>query len=109
MMAIFWITVNFGLVAAAVLGLYQNNDSAMNVLVFVTWMEFVCAILLCMQKDAQEKMKKKGRSVPAWISVSCDVFTVVAFASTGHFGYATMKFLSASIECAVYSRETGAA
>lgn len=73
-----WFVINGLFVACMYLGFYEQHEGAYNVAMFMAWIAIVLSPLMLMG-DVLKAMNKKGRSMPAWISISFDIMVVLAF------------------------------
>ena len=67
-----WVAINGGMAAAMWYGIVENVDGARNVFMFMVWLSFVASLFL-MSEEMQKHIKKRGRSVPRWMSVPYDI------------------------------------
>ncbi len=81
--------------------LFESRQWAGNVLKF--WVGYMAlASLLCFTKTMQEQCRKKGRSVPAWMSQGVGVVLALVLASQGHFVMAGVLVFAAIAESAAF-------
>jgi hypothetical protein len=48
--------------------------------------------------DIRKKIQEKGRSVPEWVTITCDLIIVGMLASVGRFVSAAFWFIQISLE-----------
>lgn len=98
---LFWLGMNAAQYLLAYAWLFESREWAGNVLKFwIAWMAF--ASLLCFTKSMQESCRKKGRSVPAWMSQGVDVVLALVLASQGHFIMAGVLVFAVIAESAAF-------
>jgi len=103
--AIYWTATNS---AMAALAWYAVNGSmgAANVLVFVTWFVLSLVSLSFFLPDEEiEKIQKKGRSVPAWMSFVYDTAFVLFLVWNGWFLTAIATTLTAILVAGFWNKK----
>jgi hypothetical protein len=97
-----WLFINSAFGVCAVLGLFYQRVWAKNILLFGVWTFALLMTVAAMSPDVQRLARKKGRSVPQWLSVGFDVALIVALAAVGRFVAATVWFWQVLCEAHVY-------
>jgi hypothetical protein len=67
-----WGLINSAYGYCAWLAVY-GNSGAKNLFIFVLWIALISSVLVSCNEDLRQKAQKKGRSIPAWLSVAFDV------------------------------------
>ena len=87
-----WFLVNALIDSMLVWGIVYGNPNAKNVGLFFLWTYSILAIISILPKDQKivKKLRKKGRSVPAGVSIFVDICTIVFLAYYGYFFLAVL-------------------
>ena len=107
MRAIKWTLFNGAICACAWFGYVEGNEYCANVFSFVSVVMFVFGVLYILASEkTKDKVRAKGRSVPAAISGLSDLFIVVICAAFGHWFYAAAWLVSMIGEVVVYGENS---
>jgi hypothetical protein len=100
---VWWLTVNFGLLILAGLGLwYDDYGWALNLSLFFLWAMAVLRFLAVYVPSLKAEAIKVGRIVPQFLSVSVDLALTVMLASSGRFVIAAVWFYQLGCEEYIY-------
>ena len=98
-----WVVLNSAVCASAWFGYVGGNHYFSNVFAFFSWLAFIFGVLsFFASKEIKKEIRKQGRSVPAVISETSDLFLVVFCAAFGHWFYATAWTVSMLSNAVIY-------
>ncbi len=100
-----WSALNSAFGIATYLALYKDNQMADNVMVFFMWFFGILQILAPFMESARIDAKKRGRSVPEWLSVLMDMLIIASLAAFGRFVLATLWAAQMGAKMALFSEE----
>lgn len=86
-----YLLVHAGFLAVGVYGAVYGVAWCWNVFRFTFWLAVVTATLVSIGKT-KAKVRKRGRSVPAWLDQTVDVSICIGLAATAHFWMAGFWF-----------------
>jgi len=90
--------------AAGYFGLFVGVAPAWNVFRCIFWYCAIIGILaFLVPRSATDKMRKRGRSIPKWLSKAFDILILLALAWTGHFWMFGFQLLQMISEESVFS------
>ncbi len=98
-----WIVLNLGAVACMWFGGFQNQQWALNLLVFFTVVTCLGYTAVVFSVPARKECHNKGRSVPAWLSSISDWAVIIGLVASGHLWIAAGWFWAAACESFIYS------
>lgn len=105
MKAIKWFLIN-GLFGFAIyMGFVEQHEGAYNLAMFLSWFVIIVSFFM-MADQVIEKMKKQGRSVPAWISISFDISVTITIIWFGAWVTGAFYLLHALIHEAAWKKAT---
>jgi len=99
---LYWGAVNGGLFAGAYYGFFRGVDWASNITVFFLWVNIVMLTFFALNTEIKKIAKKKGRSVPRWLSVASDIAMIAILAAVGRFFLAGAQFWQMMCEAAIF-------
>ena len=94
MRAIKWTLLNGAICACAWFGYVEGNEYCANVFSFF------------ISSKSKDDLKKKGRSVPSFISGMSDLFLMAICAAYGHWLFASAWLVSMLSEALIYGEKT---
>ena len=100
-----WAVFNVGQLWLAHSWLFNGNETSGNCLKFLMGFSMISAVA-CFSKTFQAQCRKKGRSVPAWLSQLLDASLAMMLASQGHFVLASMAMAVAVAECIAFDSDS---
>lgn len=105
-----WIVINGLLSSVLYFALFQNNESAMNLVKFAMWFNFVYIVICIFNVDAVKKViAEKGESVPTQVNFVYGIVWCSLLAWFGFFWYAAMEAFVTVVQCVIIdlpSKET---
>ena len=107
MRAIKWTLFNGAICACAWVGYVEGNEYCVNAFSFFSVVSFVFGVLsLLASEKTKDKVRERGRSVPAAVSGLSDLFLVVICAAFGHWFYAAAWLVSMTGDVAIYGEKS---
>lgn len=97
-----WVILNGCLLLALWLAVH-GNEGARRVIVFASWFFAIVSVLVVPLKEVQERIRKQGRSVPAWLSHGVGYVMVVTMVWQGWVWAGFAMLLNELVEYAVYA------
>lgn len=91
--SISWCLLNGGVFALAILGVQYGEEWALNIFKFLLWMVVVLYGIGLSSPDSRSALSKKGRSVPAVVSLLFDLSLAIFLAAYGLFFYAALQVI----------------
>ncbi|KGO32952.1 hypothetical protein JT06_17400 [Desulfobulbus sp. Tol-SR] len=87
--------------------LYHGNVYAENIVKFVVWLGFICALIAMMLPKAEvQKMKaKKSYPVPLPLALAYGIVYALVLAASGNFLYAGLDITATLIEQGIFAKE----
>jgi len=92
-----WLLINAIFAGTIYMGFVENHQGAYNIAMFFTWLTIVISFFM-LSDPVMEKLKENGRSMPAWINVTCDVGVTIALVWFGAWITGAFYLLSVVIQ-----------
>ena len=89
----------------AIYGLLYHVEWAKNIILFMVWAMGIITTLIFSAKDVRNEIRRKGRSVPAWVSICTDLVILIILASVGRFVTAAAMLWQMACEAAIYEED----
>lgn len=98
-----WIIFNFGAAVLFWYGCIEGVQGAKNLLLFMVWFNFVvCWAIL--SDEVRKTIVEKGRTFPAWFTVTFDIAMTAALVWVGMWATGTAYALSALLQNGAYQK-----
>ena len=102
--ALAWAATNAVRLGLIVAGAVYAVAPAWNLARFLIVLWAIVITAAVVDPKTQKEISQRGRSVPRWVSVTCDVASIVILAGTGHFVFAAVETWQALAEAALYRK-----
>lgn len=107
MRAIQWTLFNGAICACAWFGYVEGNEYCSNIFAFASGSALFFGVLsFFVSSKSKDDIKKKGRSVPAFVSVMSGLFLIAICAAYGHWFFATAWAISMLSEMLIYGEKS---
>lgn len=103
MRAIKYVMIHAAWIWAGVAGELYHIQWAHNIFVFWFWMVILLGTICVASESIKAMLRAKGRSVPAWVDHTLDLFILMALAASGHFWMAGFWAWQAICSIAIYA------
>ena len=100
-----WLLINSVTAYVLVQALYNSNEMARNVIMFLIWVNFLMMAIIANNKDLMKKTKIKGLPVSENIIGVYYFLFAVALAAYGWFFYAALEIVVLCLIMHVYDKE----
>lgn len=100
-----WFIINSAIAVLGILGLVYAITYAKNIFFFTIWVVTIMYIIGLCVEDIRTEIRKKGRSVPAWLAVTYDIGIILLLAAFSHFLLATLWVIQAICEAAIFTQK----